>query len=134
MTLRTHRWIPYALALCLSTQAMAAQAVGTLIATEQVAVAQGVVSADAERARVLAVLDRSDVAAALAERGVSVDAARDRVAAHTDAEVAQVAHAIDTAPAGAADVIGVLVFIFVLLLVTDILGLTKVFPFTRSVR
>ena len=32
------------------------------------------------------------------------------------------------------DVLGVIVFIFVLLLITDILGLTKIFPFTRSVR
>jgi hypothetical protein len=31
-------------------------------------------------------------------------------------------------------VVGAIVFIFVVLLVTDILGLTKVFPFTRSVR
>ncbi|MBC7727858.1 MAG: PA2779 family protein, partial [Microbacteriaceae bacterium] len=45
------------------------------------------------------------------------------------------AHTLDTAPAGAdGGVIGVIVFIFVLLLVTDILGLTKVFPFTRSAR
>ena len=32
------------------------------------------------------------------------------------------------------DVIGVIVFIFVLLLITDILGFTKIFPFTRSIR
>jgi hypothetical protein len=56
------------------------------------------------------------------------------VAALTDAEAAQLADQIDQAPAGASDILGVLVFIFVLLLVTDILGLTKVFPFTRSVR
>jgi hypothetical protein len=31
-------------------------------------------------------------------------------------------------------VVGALVLIFVILLVTDILGLTKVFPFTRSKR
>jgi hypothetical protein len=41
---------------------------------------------------------------------------------------------IDQDPAGAADVVGVLFTVFIILLVTDILGLTKVFPFTRSVR
>ena len=32
------------------------------------------------------------------------------------------------------DVLGAVLFVFIVLLVTDILGLTKVFPFTRSVR
>ena len=31
-------------------------------------------------------------------------------------------------------VIGVILFVFFVLLVTDILGFTKVFPFTRSIR
>jgi hypothetical protein len=45
-----------------------------------------------------------------------------------------VAEQIDTAPAAGTDVLGTLVFIFVLLLITDILGFTKIFPFTRSIR
>ena len=52
----------------------------------------------------------------------------------TDAEAAHVAAQIDAAPAGAGDVIGAIVFIFLVLLITDLLGLTKIFPFTRSVR
>ncbi len=36
-------------------------------------------------------------------------------------------------PAGG-DVLGVLLTIFIVLLVTDILGFTKVFPFTRAIR
>jgi hypothetical protein len=120
-------------AWCLGTQAMLVHAQPTLIATEQVAAAHGVVSAEAQRAQLAAHLDRAEVAAALAERGVTADQARARVAALTDAEVAQVMQTIDSAPAGG-DLLGVLVFIFVLLLVTDILGFTKVFPFTRSIR
>ena len=49
-------------------------------------------------------------------------------------EVAHVAHTLDTAPTGASDVLGTIVFIFLLLLITDILGFTKIFPFTRSIR
>lgn len=105
-----------------------------LIGTEQVAASQGVRSAESSRALLLATLDRTDVAAALTERGVDPDQARERVAALTDAEAARLAEQIDSAPAGADGVLGTIVFIFVLLLVTDILGLTKVFPFTRSVR
>lgn len=41
---------------------------------------------------------------------------------------------LDHAPAGASGVLGAIVFIFLLLLITDILGFTKVYPFTRSIR
>ncbi|MGE5338534.1 MAG: PA2779 family protein, partial [Gemmatimonadota bacterium] len=51
----------------------------------------------------------------------------------TDDEAQQLAQRLDQLPAGG-DAIGVIVFIFVLLLITDILGLTKVFPFTRPIR
>lgn len=110
-----------------------------LVGTAQVADAQGVVSLDmtaaAQREHVLSYLDRPEVVAGLTERGVSADEARGRVAALTDGEVVQLAHTLDTAPAGAdGGIVGAIVFIFVLLLVTDILGLTKVFPFTRSSR
>jgi hypothetical protein len=103
-----------------------------LIGTADVAAAQAP-AADG-RARLSATLARADVVQALQARGVSVEQARERVAALSDAEAAHVADQIDQAPAGAADVLGVIVFIFVVLLITDILGFTKIFPFTRSVR
>jgi hypothetical protein len=85
------------------------------------------------RDRVTAFLNRDDVRQALQGQGVSADAALVRVQAMSDAEVAQLAGRIDQAPVGG-DILGVLFTIFIVLLVTDILGLTKVFPFTRSVR
>jgi len=132
---RTTRWIASLMVACLSFagSVQSAQAAG-LVSTEQVAASEGVKSATAAREHVNETLARADVAAALAERGVSVDQARARVAALTDDEVATVSQTIDTAPAGASDVLGVIVTIFVVLLITDILGFTKVFPFTRSVR
>jgi len=131
---RTTRWITSLAAACLSFAGFMHNAQATLVTTEQVAASEGVRSATAQRDFVNATLARADVAAGLAERGVSVDQARARVAALTDDEVAVVAQTIETAPAGASDVLGVLVTIFIILLITDILGLTKVFPFTRSVR
>jgi hypothetical protein len=133
MNTRT-RWIARLLAVCLSFAGFMTSAQATLVSTEQVAAAQGITSASAQRDHVLATLERADVAAALQERGIDLDQARARVAALTDDEVAHVAHTLDTAPAGASDVLGVIVFIFVLLLITDILGFTKIFPFTRSIR
>jgi hypothetical protein len=131
---RTTRWITSLAAACLSFAGFMHSAQATLVTTEQVAATEGVRSATAQRDFVNATLARADVAGGLAERGVSVEQARARVAALTDDEVAVVAHTIETAPAGASDVLGVLVTIFIILLITDILGLTKVFPFTRSVR
>lgn len=123
-----------AVAFSLSAGMQAAQA--NLISTEEVAQAQPAfepAEALAQRGRLLAALDRADVAQGLAERGVSAADAKARVAAMTDSEVAMVNQQLDTAPAGG-DVLGVLLTVFLVLLVTDILGLTKVFPFTRSIR
>lgn len=132
---RTNRWIASLLAACLTFTGFAQSAMAAgLVSTEQVAASEGVKSATAQREHVNAMLARADVAAALAERGVSVDQARARVASLTDDEVATVSNTIDTAPAGATDVLGVIVTIFVVLLITDILGFTKVFSFTRSIR
>lgn len=85
------------------------------------------------RAKVAAVLARDDVRAGMAERGLSVEQAQERVRAMSNDEVASLAGRIDQAPAGG-DILGVLFTVFIVLLVTDILGLTKVYPFTRSVR
>jgi hypothetical protein len=86
-----------------------------------------------QRERVATFLARDDVRQALQNHGVTGDAATARVQAMTDAEVEQLAGRMDQLPAGG-DILGVLFTIFIVLLVTDILGLTKVFPFTRSVR
>jgi hypothetical protein len=104
-----------------------------LIGTEQMAAVERSEVGNTTRANLQAYLQRDDLAGALRERGVSVEQLRDRVDALTDAEAAQMLAQIDSAPAGG-DILGVIFTVFVILLVTDILGLTKVFPFTRSVR
>jgi hypothetical protein len=119
-----------AISLSFAGMAQAAPPVVTapaLIGTEQAAAAQP------GRVLLEQTLARADVVAGLQARGVSVDAARERVAALTDEEAAQVAAQIDQAPAGG-DALGVIVTIFVILLITDLLGWTKVFPFTRPIR
>lgn len=86
------------------------------------------------RDRVRNFLQRDDVRNMLQTRGLDANAALLRVNAMTDAEVQTVADQIDRLPAGGSDVLGILFTVFVILLITDILGLTKVFPFTRPVR
>lgn len=90
--------------------------------------------ASAERERVRGFLDRTDVQTRMQSMGVDPAVARARVDALTDEEAKQLAGRIDQLPAGADSFLGVLFAIFIILLITDILGLTKIFPFTRSVR
>jgi len=86
-----------------------------------------------ERERIRTFLDREDVRKGLQTQGVDANAAKARVAALTDEEVHKIAGKLDQMPAGG-DILGILFTVFIVLLVTDILGFTKVFPFTRSAR
>ena len=69
----------------------------------------------------------------LIAHGVGADDATSRVDALTDEEVVRLATQFDQIPAGG-EVVAILFTVFAVLLVTDILGLTKVYPFTRPVR
>lgn len=99
-----------------------------LISTEQVAAAN---AAQQQREVIAAALARPGVMAQLEQLGVDPQQARARVDALTDAEAEELAGQIDSLPAGGADIIGALVLIFLVLLVTDLLGLTRVYPFVR---
>lgn len=87
----------------------------------------------AERSQVADLLARADVQTELIRFGVDPAQAQQRVAALSDEEVARLYRQVETATAGGS-VVGAVVFVFLVLLVTDILGLTKVFPFTRPMR
>jgi hypothetical protein len=82
------------------------------------------------REQVAQFLSRDDVATRLAAYGASPAEVQGRVAAMTDEEAALVAARIDELPAGG--VLGLILAVFLVLLITDILGLTKVFPFTKA--
>ena len=103
-----------------------------MIGTEQVAQASTARSANDARSQLNDTFARADVQARLQALGVDSRDARERVAALTDDEATRLAGEIDKAPAGG--IIEVIQFVFFVLLVTDILGFTKVFPFTRSIR
>ena len=99
----------------------------------------GIVSTDtvvagAQRGRLATMLERTEVRERLQALGVDPAQARDRVAALSDEEAAQLAAQIDALPAGGVDALGVALIVFLVLLFTDIMGYTKIFPFTRSAR
>ncbi|MEW6648080.1 MAG: PA2779 family protein [Pseudomonadota bacterium] len=83
------------------------------------------------RERLTAMLAREDVAAQLQHHGVDAVQARERVAALSDAEILQLNGQIEQLPAGG-DVLGLAVFVFLVLLLTDILGYTDIFPFVTK--
>lgn len=130
MLKKINRFLAAVLIPCLTLTGMPLTAQATLITTEQAMVTP---AGDAHRDRVTAFFSRDDVRSELQAQGVSADEAIARVQAMSDTEVAQLADRVDEAPAGAG-VVGVMFSVFLILLVTDILGFTKVFPFTRSVR
>jgi len=82
-------------------------------------------------------LDRADVRAALERQGVSAVDAKARVNALSDDEVERLAARFDSLPAagnGFESALWLGFLVFVILLVTDILGFTKVFSFTRPAK
>ncbi|TVP50817.1 MAG: hypothetical protein EA345_04180 [Halomonas sp.] len=88
--------------------------------------------AGADRERINEILARADVQEQLLKQGVDLDEVDARVAALSDAEAQQMAEQLEMMPAGAGGgVIGALFAVFIILLITDILGLTDVYPFTR---
>ena len=81
------------------------------------------------------VLAREEVRKVLASQGIDRKEAEARVDALSDAEVVSLAEMVEQLPAGG-DALGTLVFaglfVFVVLLVTDILGYTDVFTFVKK--
>jgi len=114
-------------AATLSAGAPPPQAFANIIATDAVVAATA-------RDRIAQALSRAEVSTRLAAYGVDPAELQARVNALTDQEAAQLADRIDALPAGGNAFIGALVFVFLVLLITDILGLTKIFPFTRPIK
>lgn len=80
---------------------------------------------------------REDVAKTFETMGVDPKMVEERIALMSDEEISKISSQIDTLPAGGdafGAIIGAAILIFIVLLITDILGFTKVFGFTRSVR
>lgn len=87
--------------------------------------------AEIDRGKLLTALSRDDVKAQLVAMGVDPQAARERVASLSDEELQSLNGHMQELPAGG-DILGVAVLIFLVLLITDILGYTHVFPFVKK--
>ena len=65
--------------------------------------------------------------------GVSPDQVRERVASLNDSELARINRGIDSLNAGGDSVLGILLVIFIVFVITDVLGATNIFPFIHPV-
>lgn len=126
MTGRFRRMMAGLLIICMGGMGVPLPVYAGIVSTDTVV-------AGAERERLTSLLERGEVRARLEALGVDPAKARKRVAALSDAEAAQLAAQMDELPAGG-DLLGAAVLIFLVLLFTDMMGYTKVFPFTRSLR
>ena len=110
------------------------QAVAALVGTERVFDAERVQNA---RELIHGLMAREDIQAALVREGIDPREAQARAESLSDAEAVRLAGAIESLPAGGSAV-GIIVlsilFVFILLLITDILGYTDVFPFVKKHR
>lgn len=113
----------------LGTSITPAQA--AMVGTSQVLAAE---QGSLDRARLASLLEREDLQRQLAAMGVDVQQARDRVAGLTDAEIAQLNQRIGALPAGGDTVLGVFVLLLLVLVITDLLGVTDVFSFVHPAK
>jgi hypothetical protein len=110
-------------------------ALAALVGTETVMDAARVQNA---RERVRSLMAREDIQTALVDQGIDPQEARARAEALSDAEAVRLADTVESLPAGGVSalgiVVGTLLIVFIILLITDILGYTNVFPFTKKHR
>ncbi len=88
-----------------------------------------------DRTRVMDFMLREDVQQQLTTLGVDPEEAARRVASLSDEEIQEIAGRLEELPAGEGGVgaiVGAIVIIFLVLLVTDLLGYTDVFPFVKK--
>ncbi len=86
-----------------------------------------------ERQQLVQMLERGDVQQQLVALGVDVADAQLRVAQMTDNEVQQLNARLGELPAGG-DALGIVVLVFLVFVITDVIGATDIFPFIHPVK
>ena len=90
-------------------------------------------SSGLDREQLAGMLEREDIRQQLVAMGVEPEAAKQRIAMMTDAEVASLNQRLQEVPAGS-DILGVLLIIFIVFVITDAIGATDVFTFVHPVK
>ena len=86
------------------------------------------------RASLQELLNREDARQQLLALGISPDQARERVASLSDSELARINQGIEQLNAGGDSVLGILLIIFIIFVITDVIGATNIFSFIHPVK
>jgi len=78
-------------------------------------------------------LDREEIQNQLIAMGVNPEDAKLRISQMTESELAEVQQHLDEMPAGGISVLGAALLIFIILIITDMLGATDIFPFVHNI-
>ena len=127
------KYVSFFMALTMVFMTMPIQTVSAaMVGTETVFT---ITHAQNARTNLIKFLERKEVQAAMIAQGINPLEAKARVDNLSDAEVMRIADKMEQLPAGG-DGLGILVgtalIIFLVLLFTDIMGYTDVFPFVKS--
>jgi hypothetical protein len=127
------RHLALAIALVLALVSLPVGQARAVLVTTEAAIAEAREAGAHDR--VVAFLARADVKEQLVALGVDPDEAAARAAGLSDREAVEIASRLDDLPAGEGAVgaiLGAAMLVFFVLLVTDLLGLTDVYPFVRK--
>ena len=125
--LRQGRFITLLLTASVLFLSMQPMVNASIVSTEELVAEQQL---KIDREYLLKSLQRDEVQSALVKQGVDISMAKERVASMTHEEVRALNGKVDQLPAGSG-VVGTVVFVMLVLLVTDIVGWTDVYPFVR---
>lgn len=125
---RQARWLSRLFAICFALTTLYVPAVQAgLIGTQELIGDE----AQQQRDELKQLLARDDVREKLIAWGVDPASAEQRIDSLSPAELERMSAQMQDMPAGG-DILGAAIFVFLVLLVTDILGYTDIFPFVTN--
>ncbi len=127
---RLHKLVSLAVVLSLSSISFYVPVAQAALVGTTAVLGTSTLSHSSERQQVLSQLHRQDVQAQLKARGVDPEQVQARVNSLSNSEVHTLAMQLDQLPAGAGG-LEIVLLVFLILILTDIAGITHIFTFVR---
>ena len=128
--IRRIKSLTYAVAVLAVFVLQTGQAQAGLVATDTVFQDAQIIATAQQN--VLSLLNEQSVVDELTAMGVDPASVKQRVANLTDEELIELQSKLQSLPAGGIDAIAAALIVFLVLLATDIAGLTDIFPFVKK--
>lgn len=118
------------LVLSIALLSMSLTSAQAALVTNELVIAQA--QQHSAKVQLLQTVNRDDVREQLLAMGVNQEDITSRIDLMTHEEIAQLNQQIDELPAGG-DLLGVILVIFIVFIITDVIGATDIFPFIKPV-